>query len=503
MRDSGSCSVPADQRVGSLLHAAAEMAAEYLAQTDDPHTPVTMNPPPSAVYQRVPLPLDGPAVPLDDLLEHARELMALSVRTGSVNFSNQLFSGFDPVAIVGEWMAATINASMYTYEVAPAMTLVEREVIARMGRAAGWDKAEGLFTPGGSLANLMAMLLARQRMFPDAKANGLGAASPVVFASGEAHYCVERAAVILGLGSKAVVHVPTDGYGRMRLDALEHALAHAKATGRVPMMVVATSGTTVLGAYDPIEPIADIARREGLWLHVDGAYGGSALLSPTRRPLMAGIERADSMTWCAHKMLNVPLSASVILVRQPGLLHQCNAVHAEYLYHADNDAPDLDTGEMSIQCGRRVDALKVWMAWKIRGDAGMRAMVERKFELATDMRRLVRERDRFELLSDPDGVGGGCNTCFVYHHPSLDGLEPQARLRALDAGTHVLRERLRLRGRVMTNYAPVYGIRAFRHVSANDRATEAELALILDEIETAGRGLDLRPLGTTPTRSAP
>lgn len=496
MPDSGTCSVPADQRVGALLHAAADMAAEYLAQTDDPQTPVTLNPPPSAVYQRVPLVLDGPAVALDELLEHARELMALSVRTGSANFSNQLFSGFDPIAIVGEWIAATINASMYTYEVAPAMTLVEREVIARMGQAAGWDKAEGLFTPGGSLANLMAMLLARQQVFPDVKSNGLGDALPVVFASGEAHYCIERAAVILGLGTRAVVQVPADGFGRMRVDALEHEIAKARARGGLPMMVVATSGTTVLGAYDPIDAIADIAAREKIWLHVDGAYGASALLSRRRRPLMAGIERADSMTWCAHKMLNVPLSASVILVRQPGLLRQCNAVHAEYLYHADNDAPDLDTGEMSIQCGRRVDALKVWLAWKARGDKGMERMVERKFELASQMRRLVRERERFELLGDPDPVGGGCNTCFVYHHPSLDGLEPAARLRAIDAGTHVLRERVRLRGRVMTNYAPVYGVRAFRHVSANDKATEAELALILDEIEAVGQGLDLRPLAS-------
>lgn len=481
-------------RITEILHAAADMAAEYLRRSDDPEQPVTLNPPPSAIHQRVPLRLDGPAVPIDELMEQARDLMELSVRTGSANFSNQLFSGFDPVAIVGEWLTAVLNASMYTYEVAPAMTLVEREVIARMGRAAGWTGCEGLFTPGGSLSNLMAMLMARQRALPNVKSRGLGDSRLVVFTSAEAHYSVERAAVILGLGSDGVVPIGQDRYGRMRPDALEHEVRKARTEGRQPMMVVATAGSTVLGTFDPIAEIADIAEREGLWLHVDGAYGGSALLSEKRRGLLRGVERADSLTWCAHKMLNVPLSASVIIVREPGLLHQCNAVHAEYLYHADNEAPDLDTGEMSIQCGRRVDALKVWLAWKARGDARMARIVDRKFGLATTMRELVRERERFELLSDPDEVGGGCNTCFVYHHPSLDGLPPEKKLRALDASTHVLRERVRLRGRVLTNYAPVFGVRAFRHVSANDRATEAELALILDEIEAVGADLDLRPL---------
>ncbi|GIW74352.1 MAG: pyridoxal-dependent decarboxylase [Phycisphaerales bacterium] len=480
--------------VSAFLHAAADLAAEYLRRCDDPAQPVTLNPPPSAIHRRVPLRLDGSAVDPQALLDQARSLMDLSVRTGSVRFSNQLFSGYDPVAIVGEWLTAVLNASMYTYEVAPAMTLVEREVIAKMGAAAGWSTCEGLFTPGGSLSNLMAMLLARQRLIPDVRSAGVAKARPVVFASAEAHYSVERAAVILGLGSSSVVAVPHDRYGRMRTDALAHAVACARAQGLEPMMVVATAGTTVLGAYDPIEPIADIARREGLWLHVDGAYGASALLSPARRGLMAGVERADSLTWCAHKMLNVPLSASVILVRHRGLLHQCNAVHAEYLYHADGDSADLDTGEMSIQCGRRVDALKVWLAWKARGDAGMAELVETKFRLATRMRQLVRQRDRFELLCDPDPVGGGCNTCFVYHHPSLDGLPPDRRLRALDAATHVLRERVRLRGRVLTNYAPVFGVRAFRHVSANDRATDQDLALILDEIESVAEDLDLAPL---------
>lgn len=487
---------PNSDRVTEILQAAADLAAEYLSRSDDPQTPVTLNPPPSAIHQRVPLRLDGPAVPIDELMDQARDLMELSVRTGSANFSNQLFSGFDPVAIVGEWLTAVLNASMYTYEVAPAMTLVEREVIARMGRAAGWTGCEGIFTPGGSLSNLMAMLMARQRALPNVKSRGLADSNLVVLTSAEAHYSVERAAVILGLGSDAVVQIGQDKYGRMRPDAFEHELTKARARGRQPMMVVATAGSTVLGAYDPIAQIADIAEREGLWLHVDGAYGASALLSEKRRGLLDGVTRADSLTWCAHKMLNVPLSASVIIVRQPGLLHQCNAVHAEYLYHADNDAPDLDTGEMSIQCGRRVDALKVWLAWKARGDAGMADIVDRKFELATQMRRMVRERDRFELLSDPDQVGGGCNTCFVYHHPSLDGLSPEKKLRAIDASTHVLRERVRLRGRVLTNYAPVFGVRAFRHVSANDRATHAQLALILDEIEAVAAELDLGPLAT-------
>lgn len=477
------------------------MVADYLERIDA--EPVSSSPPPSLVRERVPLALGGAPASVDEALSWAEELLDLSVRTGSVRFSNQLFSGYDPIAIVGEWLAAAMNASMYTYEVAPAMTLVERQVISRMGRAAGFDAAEGIFTPGGSLSNLMAMLLARHRAWPDAKAGGLDGRRGVIFASAEAHYSVERAASILGLGSEAVVAVPHDRYGRMRADALGHAVRRAADSGARPMMVIATAGTTVLGAYDPIDAAADLAERYGMWLHVDGAYGASALLSERRRGLLEGVARADSLTWCAHKMLNVPLSASVILVRDAGVLRRCNAVNAEYLYHADSDERDLDTGEMSIQCGRRVDALKVWLAWKARGDAGMAAIVDAKFDQASAMRRLVRERDRFELLVDPDDVGGGCNTCFVYHPSSLDDVPPERRVHALDAATHVIRERVRLRGRVLTNYAPVYGVRAFRHVAANDRAARADLALVLDEIEAVGGELDLRPLATASAAPTP
>lgn len=469
-----------------LLEEAASLAGAFLARCDDPNERVTTNPSPELIRSRIGLALPRDGHPHEQVMRDLRSVLDLSVLTGHTGFSNQLYSGYDPVAIVGEWMTAVLNTSMYTYEVAPVLTLIEYEVVRRLCAAVGWSESEGegTFTPGGSISNLMAMLVARHRARPEIKSRGVGGKPLVCFVSEEAHYSVQRAAAILGTGLDSVVAVPADKDGRMDVASLRRAIAESRAAGAEPFMVVATAGTTVLGAFDPIDSIADICEQERVWFHVDGAFGGSALLSGSRRGLLGGAHRADSVTWCPHKMMGVPLVCSVLLVKDRGRLADCCAVKAEYLFHAGDGDACLDLGEMSLQCGRRVDALKLWLAWRAQGDAGYAARIDALFDIAAEFRSLIRSRPSFRLFHDPDPLGGSCNTCFHYLPRHLRGVEiTPTVLRELHEATAPLREAVKARGKYMTNYAPVRGVSVFRHVSVNPLVTSADLSGLLAEIE--------------------
>jgi glutamate/tyrosine decarboxylase-like PLP-dependent enzyme len=478
----------------ALLLRAADIATAFLQRSDDPAQRVTRSPTPEEIRSHIPLAIPTTGRNPHDVLDDLQRVLDLSVLTGHPGFCNQLFGGYDPIAIIAEWAVAVLNTSMYTYEVAPALTLIENETIERMCRLAGFETpalGEGTFTPGGSLSNLVAVMLARHHARPAAKDRGLlDGPQLVLFTSEEAHYSLQRAAIILGLGADACRTVTLDRHGRMDVDALEHAITTSKSRGEQPFMVSATAGTTVLGVYDLLQPIAEIARRHNLWMHVDGAYGGSALLSPSHREKLAGVELADSLTWCPHKMMNVPLICSVILTRHQGLLAACNALNAEYLFHQTDEDSCLDLGHMSIQCGRRVDALKLWLAWQARGDDGFASLIDAKFEQARALRRLIRARENFVLLHDPDAIGGGANTCFHYLPPRLRNMpDTPDRARELQLVTHALRDRMKRAGRYLVNYAPVFGVSAFRHVASHTAVTDADLSAMLDEMERLGHDL--------------
>ncbi|XP_074386673.1 cysteine sulfinic acid decarboxylase-like, partial [Zonotrichia albicollis] len=187
--------------------------------------------------------------------------------------------------------------------------------------------------------------------------------------------------------------------------------------GSEPLFVCATSGTTVLGAFDRLDAIADVCARHGLWLHVDAAWGGSALLSPRLRHLLAGIHRADSVTWNPHKLLMVGLQCSAFLLRDSsGLLQRCHGVGASYLFQRDKFYDvSLDTGDKSPQCGRRADGLKLWILWKAVGTRGLAQRVERAFAASRYLLEQVKRREGFQLVMEPEFI----NLCFWFIPPSL------------------------------------------------------------------------------------
>ena len=221
--------------------------------------------------------------------------------------------------------ANRLSTAQYTYKVAGPQVLVEREVIERLLEKAGMVGGDGMFTPGGSLSNLCGMVVARNEATEAMAKNqgregGIGLSGQLrVYVSAVSHYSVTKNAGIMGTGRGNVVKVAADSGGRMRAEALQECITADRAAGFTPMMVVATAGTTIMGAFDDLEAVGAVATAEKLWLHVDGAFGGTALMNSKHAELMRGLDAADSLTWDPHKMMGVPITCSVLLMRRKGL----------------------------------------------------------------------------------------------------------------------------------------------------------------------------------------
>jgi len=415
-----------------------------------------------------------------DLVGLIEDYLRYSVRTTHPQFHNQLFSGFSLASFLGEVVCALTNTTMATFEATPVGTLMESELLAHMRRAVGWETGGGILCTGGSNANLLGMLCARQRAFPEASRTGLPAGLvPRAYVSDQAHYSYAKAAKVLGIGTDNLVSVDSDAQGRMNPDALERALSADLTAGCRPFFLGATAGTTVLGAYDPLPALANVAARDGLWLHVDGSWGGSALLSPRHRGLLDGSARADSLAWDAHKMLGATLSCSAFLTRHESALPTATAADESddaYLFHEGDDTA-LDPGRSSLQCGRRVDALKLWLLWKRHGDVGLAARVDRLFELADLARDLIDRHERLELVVRSQAP----NICLRWL--PADGRDP-------DAFNLALRERLNRSGDVLVNYAQVGDRLVIRLTVSNADLTPADVETFFERLTSAALELE-------------
>ena len=249
------------------------------------------------------LPLAEAEQALDEekLLNACRLTLEYSVQTGSPLFFNQLYGRADTASIVGEWIAAAVNTNSHTFEVAPVFTLMEKYVLDRFASAVGPGfaaESDGLFVPGSSIGNLYGLILARHRVAPEIHTKGAAAAPRLVaFVSSQAHYSYLKSARLLGIGSDNLVSVATDPTtGQMDPSALRAAVSAARDEGATPFFVGATAATTVIGAFDDLRELRAVCDEEGgLWLHVDGAWGGAALLSPTHRHNLDGSDAADSL----------------------------------------------------------------------------------------------------------------------------------------------------------------------------------------------------------------
>ena len=331
----------------------------------------------------------------------AWQIQEASVPTRSPEFMNQLFSGLHPEALLASRLAAETRTTLATLEASPVLSRIETEVVQALGKEIGWELSRrgGLAVPGGSAANFMALHLARYRKSPETKKAGvlLGPAF-AVFTSDQSHYSIQKACAVLGLGTDAVRRIPSDPQGRMIPEALESSIAESRAAGQTPLAVIATAGTTVLGAFDPLDEIAPICRKSGVWLHVDAAWGGPAIFSHRLKNQIQGIDQADSVTFDAHKLLGATLTSSFFLTPHPKLLLEANDVSgADYLFHGD-----VDLGRASWQCGRGPDALGLWMLWKSRGVEGFSRQIDHLLEVRDEVMPWISDQPRLRWVARPD-----------------------------------------------------------------------------------------------------
>ena len=287
-------------------------------------------------------------------------------------------------------------------------------MVRKLCELIGWNQEEsdGVGVPGGSAANFMAIHCARQSKFPEAKEKGTDGKKLKIFISSAAHYSMKKACAVLGMGTDALITVPADAHGKMSVSGLELAIKATRAKGEVALLVCATAGTTVLGAFDPIEEIATICEAENIWLHVDGAWGGPALFSTKARRLLRGIERADSFGFDAHKLFGASLTSSFFVHQHGDILLRANDVSDDgYLFHSEDSV--LDRGRLSWQCGRGADALSFWTLWKNNGTEGLGAFVDRLFSVRSKCLTWIQDQPRLELIALPDFL----NICVRVLHP--------------------------------------------------------------------------------------
>lgn len=409
----------------------------------------------------------------EQLFSHLAQYLKYSVNTGHSQFLNQLYAGFNLPAFIGDVITSLTNTSMYTYEVAPVASLLELELIKKMNEYTGFSVGDGIFVTGGSNANLVAMFSARNRKSPALKKIGAYLSAPMVaFVSDQAHYSFGSASNILGLGTDNLRKIKTNEKGKMEIDDLEQQIILSLKNKEIPFFIAATAGTTLLGAYDNIEEISTIAVKYNLWLHVDGSFGGSAILSKKQQHLFKGIEKADSFAWNPHKLMNIPLICSVILMKQKGNLSKnLIALNTDYIFH-ENESQQYDLGKKSIQCGRRVDSLKLWLAWKHYGDEGYEQRIDSLFEIAAYTFEKILQSDKLEILAPLQSL----TVCFRYK--TSENINP-------NDFNQQLRENLRMKGKLLVNYGFIGDTLAIRFVIVNPELTHEDIdhfvKLIIEE----------------------
>lgn len=422
------------------------------------------------------LPMEGRG--LEAVLDDIESVLRYSVRTTAPGFMNPLWGGLSTASIAGELVTAATNTAMYTYEIAPLATLIESTLLKRMGELADFGNSQGTLTTGGSNGNLLGMLCARQAKAPLSSHSGFDGAKMVAFVSEESHYSFSIASNVIGIGHSNLIKVRCNEDGQMRPESLEEEIDRALREGQIPFAVLATSGTTVRGSFDPLREIAAIAHKYELWMHVDAAWGGSCLFSSRYRSLMDGIELADSFCWDAHKMMGVPLICSAFIVKDAEMLRTVcsNGNTAHYLYLETGE--NVDLGQYSLQCGRRNDALKLWLAWREIGDAGWASMVERFMELADYLEERVKENEYLQMVSKRMWT----NVCFRYVGNSPDG--------DINRINAELRQRIIQDGRFMVSRSTIDDQIILRSVIANRNVTEESLDSFLDCVISLGKDIE-------------
>jgi aromatic-L-amino-acid/L-tryptophan decarboxylase len=421
--------------------------------------------------ERLAAPLPAAPGDAEAALDDAAHVLDASVSPSRPLFLAYIGSTGLEIGVLASALAATYDANLAT--AAGGADLVEEQALRWVADFVGFPMAEGAFTSGGMTSNLTALLAARERALPGARAQGVGSRRAAVYCSDEAHHSVVRAVETCGLGSAAVRRIPLDHGRRMRADALAEAVARDVGEGVVPVAVVATAGTTLTGAVDPLDAVADVCAEHGVWLHVDGAYGLPAAATRTAAPLFAGLERADSVTLDAHKWLGVQKSCSVVLLREAGPLEAAFGHEERYMLHEGDLANPVDR---TLEYSRPLRSLRVWLAFRVHGADQYRAWIERTLANARTLTQIVRAAPDFELLHEP------VLSTVCFRHLPVGGGD-------VDAHNVRLARAMQDDGRVFIAPAVVDGHACLRACFVNFRTTEEEVAHVAEVAAELGARL--------------
>ncbi len=332
-----------------------------------------------------------------DLAELTEDVIA-RLRGGLIHVTHPRYFGlFNPsvheASVIADTLTALYNPQLAAWSHAPVVQEMEQLVLRTLTALIGFPE-EGVhaaFTSGGAEANLTAVLAAIAHRCPESAERGVSAFTerPAIYVTDESHHSFLKAARMLGLGTGAIRVVRTTPRFVMDVDALDTAMAEDAASGWLPLMVVATAGTTAAGMVDPIPAIADVAARRGAWLHVDAAWGGAAAFSAKLKPVLLGIERADSVTWDAHKWLSVPMGAGMIFCRHPEAVHRAFAVHTSYM-PPESGSLTADPYAVTAQWSRRAIGLKLFLPLAQLGVAGFAERIEHQAAMGDLLRVQLR-----------------------------------------------------------------------------------------------------------------
>lgn len=310
----------------------------------------------------------------------------------------------------------------------------------------------GLTFPGGSYSNSTSLTTARSKLYPETKRYGNGSHKFVIFASSHAHYSIEKAAIFCGFGSDAVIRVSVTKDGRMIPEDLEKKIIQAKENGFTPLYVNATAGTTVYGTFDDFNAIADIAEKYGLWFHIDGSWGGNIAFSEKYRYKLSGSERANSITVNPHKALGVPATCSFLLFPDQRVLQEANSLQAPYLFHNNfSSEENYDLADGTMGCGRRPDAVKLYLGWRWFGTQGYRDRIDYAISLSKYLAEQVLSKNELVLVSEfpPPFL----QICFYYAPNGVLSEIPNENTNA----TRFIAKRLHETGKFLVDYAPEHG----------------------------------------------
>ncbi len=411
----------------------------------------------------------APAAPFPELLP---EILARSNDLLHPRYVGHQCTPSLPLAALGGFAGEFLNNASAIYEMGPVNVAMERHLVRWMTGLAGWGPgADGVFTNGGTIGNLTALLAARQTTAgDDVWGKGVGSEAPVaVLVPETCHYSVKRAVAVMGFGEDAAVPVKADERFHVRPEGLDEAFDEAVRRGRRPVAAVANACSTATGSFDDLEAAAKFAGRRGLWLHVDGAHGAAALLSPKYRHLVRGLDKADSFIWDAHKNLLIPALATAVLFRDGGRSYEAFSAKASYLFERSAREEWYNYAHRTMECTKTMMGLRLFVALAALGTDFFGAYVTAGYDLARDFAALIRDSGDFETVVEPESN----IVCFRYlkkGEPDLDALQRRIRRALLERGNFYVVQ-AELRGRAW-----------LRCTLINPRTTMADLEALLAEI---------------------